>query len=68
MQEIKIRELGEGLRQLRGDLTMHELGKMIHLQVGYICELEKGQKIPSVNVINRYSHRLGVKIQLIFGG
>jgi transcriptional regulator with XRE-family HTH domain len=64
---IKIKEVGKGLRELRGDQTMKEFGVLLNLTSSHICDLEKGNKLPSLNLISRYAIRLNQEIHLILG-
>jgi transcriptional regulator with XRE-family HTH domain len=65
--QIKYKELGPGLRQLRGDQTLKQLGALLNLTTSHICEMEKGYKMPSINVIDRYARKLDTEINLVLG-
>jgi len=65
--QIKMSQLGDGLRLLRGNMKLRELSEMVALTNGHICEMEGNQKIPSMNVMERYARKLGVKIVVTFG-
>lgn len=66
-KKIKYKELGEGLKELRGEMTLKQLAARLHLTTSHICEMEKGYKMPSLNVVDRYARNLGVKIDLVLG-
>ena len=64
---IHFKKLGKGLRELRGEMTLKQLGIILNLQPSYICDIENGNKIPSMTVIDRYSRKLETEIRLILG-
>jgi transcriptional regulator with XRE-family HTH domain len=66
--KIKIEELGPGLRKLRGKKKLRELGEELNLTASHINEMEHGDKMPSVNVLKRYSRVLNQKLNLVFDG
>ena len=67
MKEIKYKDLGKGLRELRGERTLKQFGVLLNLTGSHICEMEKGYKLPSVNVIERYARKLDTRISLVLG-
>ena len=66
--KINIAELGPSLKKLRGKDTLKVLGENLNLSVSHIAEMESGEKLPSVNVLMRYSDRLSKKLEVIFDG
>lgn len=54
--------LSEALRLIRvfHDLKQQELADEIGLSKSYVSELENGKKIPSMDVIQKYSERFGI--------
>ena len=66
MKTIKFKDLGRGLRELRGDKTQREMGFLMGLTDTHICEIEKGNKMPSLNVIQRYAKAMSTEIHLEF--
>tara|TARA_R110000751_G_scaffold258036_1_gene357486 strand:+ start:28 stop:240 length:213 start_codon:yes stop_codon:yes gene_type:complete len=67
-KEIHFADLGKGLREIRGDRTLKELGVILGQQISYLCEIENGNKTPSLNMLQRYGRALNTKINLVLGG
>jgi len=65
---MDIYNLGPNLKKLRGDKTLKTLGQQLNLSGSHISEMESGEKLPSLNVLLRYSDRLNKKLELIFDG
>lgn len=59
--------LGEVLRLLRvvENLKQEELGTIVGCSRSHICELEKGKKTPSLELLKKYSNYFGVPISEI---
>ena len=59
--------LSESLRLLRvfHDLKQKELAKALDLSSSHLCEIENGNKTPSMDVINRYAQYFKVPISSI---
>jgi len=66
--KIGFSELGQGLKDIRGGEKLADFGRRMELTASHICEIEKGQKIPSLNVVARYAQVNEGKINLVFGG
>ena len=64
---IKFKELGKGLRVIRGKKTLKQLGAILSLQTSYLCEIENGNKLPSMAVVHRYGRKLNYEINLVLG-
>ena len=64
---ISYQELGQGLKELRGEQTLKQLGVLLNLTVSHICEMERGHKLPSINVVERYARKLDTEINLVLG-
>lgn len=63
---MSFQDLGKGLKEIRGDMTLKDLGKILELTTSYISEIERGYKIPSLNVIARYADRTETDIRISF--
>jgi transcriptional regulator with XRE-family HTH domain len=59
--------LGEALRLIRvyHDMKQKEAAKFIGVSVSYLSEIEKGHKMPSLEVIEKYSIKFGIPISSI---
>lgn len=57
------REFGASVRRLREErgLTQEELADLVDIHQTYLSQLERGRKSPSLWVILRLSHALGVR-------
>ena len=64
--KILASNVGEGLRQIRGDRKLREMKELLHLSVTHISYLEKGQKNPSSGVLEAYQKVLGETMILVF--
>lgn len=59
--------LGEALRLIRvyHDMKQKEAAAFIGLSVSYLSEIEKGHKVPSLYVIDKYSEKFGIPVSSI---
>ena len=59
--------LSEALRLLRvfHDLKQNELAEKLQLSKSYISEIEKGNRKPSLDVIEKYSNEFGIPVSSI---
>ena len=59
--------LSEAFRLIRvfHDMKQQELANDLGLSKSYVSELENGKKIPSIDVIQKYSSRFGIPVSSI---
>ena len=59
--------LSEALRLLRifHDLKQNELAERLELSKSYISELEKGNRTPSLEVVDKYSREFNIPVSSI---
>ena len=59
--------LEEALRMLRvfHDMNLSELSNDLGISVSYLCEIEKGRKRPSVELLNKYAKVFNTKPSVI---
>lgn len=59
--------LGESLRELRtsSNLTLREVSGRARVSLGYLSEIERGQKEPSSELLNAICGALGVPLSLV---
>lgn len=63
-----INPLGEVLRLIRlvNDLSIKKLSEKTGISSSYICDMEKGNKPPTLRAIDKYSVGLGIDKPTIF--
>jgi transcriptional regulator with XRE-family HTH domain len=56
--------MGEALRLLRvySDMTQKEMAEALEVSQSFLSEIEKGRKQPTLELLRRYSDRLGVPL------
>ncbi|USY26829.1 helix-turn-helix domain-containing protein [Alcaligenes sp. 1735tsa3] len=56
--------LNEALRLIRTyhDLTQSQLGLELGVSNSYLSEIEAGKKTPSLDLLNKYSHRFNLPV------
>ena len=59
--------LGEALRLIRvyHDLKQKQVAKRLAISTSYLSEIEKGRKVPTLDLIQRYSNTFGVPVSSI---
>lgn len=59
--------LGESLRELRNadERTLREVSSAARVSLGYLSEIERGQKEPSSELLNAICGALGVPLSLV---
>lgn len=59
--------LGEALRLIRvyHDLKQKQVAERLDISTSYLSEIEKGHKVPSLDLIQRYSNAFGVPVSSI---
>lgn len=59
--------LGEVLRLLRvfNNMTQAELADYLGVSAAYVSEIEKDKKVPSLQVLAKYSERFDVKVSTL---
>jgi transcriptional regulator with XRE-family HTH domain len=59
--------LGEALRLIRvfNDLKQNEMADRISVSKSYLSEIERGQKIPTIDVLDKYSREFSLPISSI---
>lgn len=57
--------LGEGIRKYRKleELTQEELAERVDLNPVYLGQIERGYKVPTVDVLLRIAHALKVRLR-----
>lgn len=58
---MNLSEVGKTIRKRRRDLdmTQSDLGKRVRAVTSHICDLEKGRKIPSLEMLAKLENELG---------
>lgn len=55
MKEItNYQRIGDALRSLRGDLKQDYLATKLGISQGYLCKIEKGKSLPTLEVLECY--------------
>ena len=59
--------LGEALRLIRvyHDLKQKDAADLLGLSTSYLSEIEKGRKVPALDIVNRYSDKFGLPVSSI---
>lgn len=59
--------LGEALRLIRvyHDLKQKQVAERLDISTSYLSEIEKGHKVPSLDLIQRYSQVFGLPVSSI---
>ena len=65
---IKAKDLGKALRKIRGKESMKDFGIKLELSNTRICGMERGDRTPSWNVMERYAKVYGKNIVITFEG
>tara|TARA_R110000822_G_scaffold156842_7_gene296575 strand:+ start:604 stop:876 length:273 start_codon:yes stop_codon:yes gene_type:complete len=66
MKIIRFEDMGPKFKEIRGLRTLKEFGALLSLTPSHICEIESGQKTPSLNVVAKYADRSETEIRLVF--
>jgi len=58
---------GEGLRLLRvyKDLKVKDLAERLAISANYLSEIEKGKKVPSIEIVEKYAKAFGTSPAMI---
>ncbi|MEW6620089.1 MAG: helix-turn-helix transcriptional regulator [bacterium] len=58
------KQIGVKIREIRKDmcLTQEELGEMVELEAGYISQIERGEKYPSLKTLVKLAQVLEVNV------
>jgi transcriptional regulator with XRE-family HTH domain len=61
--------LGDKIRALRKekDLSLEELGNSLGLSFTYLSEIERGERVPSIQALQKISSYFGIPISLLIG-
>ena len=59
--------LGEALRLIRvyHDLKQKEAANLLDVSTSYLSEIEKGRKVPTLDIVHRYSDKFGLPVSSI---
>jgi transcriptional regulator with XRE-family HTH domain len=59
--------LGEALRLIRvyHDLKQKEAAELLRVSTSYLSEIEKGHKVPSLEIVQRYADQFGLPLSSI---
>lgn len=59
--------LSEALRLIRvfNDMKQNKLADVLGISVSYLSEIERGKKMPSIELIGRYSDHFGIPVSSI---
>ncbi len=59
--------LGEALRLIRvyHDLKQKEVAELLGVSTSYLSEIEKGRKVPTLEIVQRYSDKFGLPMSSI---
>jgi len=66
---VKLRDIGTIIRQKRQDrgLTLRELSEATGLSRGYISDIERGRRQPTLRVLKALEKPLGLEVILLDG-
>jgi transcriptional regulator with XRE-family HTH domain len=59
--------LGQRLRRARGSLSQRELAKHIGASAAYLSRIERGERVPSLQLLERIADALGVDLDWLRG-
>lgn len=59
--------LGEALRLIRvyHDMKQKEAADLLGVSTSYMSEIEKGRKVPTLDIVQRYSDKFGLPVSSI---
>jgi transcriptional regulator with XRE-family HTH domain len=60
--------LAQRLREARGQLKMRELANAVGVTTSYISRIEKGERVPTLQLLNRLADQLGVSREWLATG
>ena len=64
------KQLGARIRYLRQqkNMTIEDLALEAEINRNYLCDLERGSRNPTVNVLNRIAKALDINLSTLFEG
>lgn len=54
------------LMRVAEGLTQEDLAKALNVSKSYICEIEKGKKMPSLDLIESYAQHFQIQVSAVF--
>lgn len=59
--------LGEALRLIRvyHDMKQKDAAALLGVSTSYLSEIEKGRKVPTLDIVQRYSEKFGLQVSSI---
>ena len=64
------KQLGARIRYLRQqkNMTIEELALEAEINRNYLCDLERGTRNPTVNILNKIAKSLDITLSILFEG
>lgn len=59
--------IGKRLKSLRGELSQGEMAKRLDITQAYLCEIEKGKRTPSFDLLCSFAEKLNTSISFLVG-
>lgn len=56
---------GRRLRELRGSMTQKNMAEKLNITQPYLCELERGRRLPSLELLHSFARKLDVSIAFL---
>ena len=59
--------IGKRLKSLRGDMSQGDMAKRLDITQAYLCEIEKGKRTPSFDLLCSFAEKLNTSISFLVG-
>lgn len=59
--------IGRRLKYLRGERSQGDMANILDITQAYLCEIEKGRRIPSFDLLCDFAEKLNTRISFLIG-
>ena len=67
LKEKLKKQIGSQLRALRGEMSQGEMAKFLQVTQSYLCQVEQGKKIPSLEMLIYFAKKLNIPVSVLLG-